>query len=413
MKKSDGPLTGLRAIDVGSIFAGPVVSAMLSDLGADVIKIEPPAGDDVRRLGAYKDGVPLWWKITARNKRLVSVDLGRPEGAEVLRRIAAQADILVENFRPGKMESWGLDYAALSRENSRLILLHISGYGRTGPYRNFPGFGTLAEAFSGFIYTNGHPDGPPTMASFPIADQVTALFGTQSLLAAVIERQKSGLGQEIELNLYDPMLALMGNMVVNYDQLGEVMQRRGNRSKSSVPRNAYMTADERWVVVSATTDSIARRVFRAIGRADLADDPTLATNQQRARRAEEIDLIMAQWTAKHTLAEALAILQKYEVAAGPINDIAQFFEDPQVEAMQSLYEHEDPDLGKMRIPNVVPRFSRTPGRIRWTGRLTIGQDTREVLNEAGYSNTEIEALCAAGIIVAPAPVDMPVTDHSA
>jgi crotonobetainyl-CoA:carnitine CoA-transferase CaiB-like acyl-CoA transferase len=326
----------------------------------------------------------------------------------VLRRIAAQADILVENFRPGKMESWGLDYAALSRDNAGLILLHISGYGRTGPYRNFPGFGTLAEAFSGFVYTNGHPDGPPTLASFPIADQVTALFGTQSLLAAVIERQQSGLGQEIELNLYDSMLALMGNMVVNYDQLGEVMQRRGNRSKSSVPRNAYQTADERWVVVSATTDSIARRVFRAIGRPDLADDPTLATNQQRAKRAEEIDRIMAQWAATHTLAEALAILQKYEVAAGPINDIAQFFEDPHVQAMQSLYEHEDPDLGKMRIPNVVPRFSRTPGRIRWTGRLTIGQDTRDVLNEVGYSNREIEALCAAGIIVAPASVDAPV-----
>jgi crotonobetainyl-CoA:carnitine CoA-transferase CaiB-like acyl-CoA transferase len=402
MKKASGPLAGLRIVDVGSIFAGPVIGAQLGDLGADVIKIEPPNGDDVRRLGAAKNGVPLWWKLTSRNKRLVSVDIARPEGAMVLERIVAQADILIENFRPGKLESWGLDYARLSRENPRLILLHISGYGSTGPYRNFPGFGTLAEAFSGYVYTNGQPDGPPSLASFPIADQVTALFGSQSVLAAVHERERSGLGQEIEINLYECMLALMGNMVVNYDQLGEVMQRRGNRSKSSVPRNAYATADNRWVVVSSTTDSVARRLFRAIGRPDMAADPTLATNLQRAKRADEIDTIMGEWVAARTQAEALAILQEYEVAAGPINDIAQFFADPHVHAMQSLCNHPDPDLGMMRIPNVVPRFSRTPGEIRWTGRLAIGHDTRAVLTEAGYSVAEIERLADDGVIVAPA-----------
>lgn len=407
MNNKNGPLAGLRVIDVGSIFAGPVVGAMLGDLGAEVIKIEPPAGDDVRRLGAYKNGVPLWWKLTSRNKRLVSVDLARPEGAEILRRIAAQSDILVENFRPGKMESWGLGYEQLSRDNPGLILLHISGYGRSGPYRDFPGFGTLAEAFSGFVFTNGQPDGPPTLASFPIADQVTALFGTQSLLAAALERKESGLGQEIELNLYDSMLALMGNMVVNYDQLDDVMQRRGNRSKASVPRNAYRTADQRWVVVSATTDSIARRVFRAIGRPDLAEDPELRTNQQRAKRADEIDRIMAEWASARTQAEALEILQKHEVAAGPINDIEQFFDDPHVKAVQSLHEIDDPDLGRMRIHNVVPRFSRTPGRIRWTGRLAIGHDTRVVMNEAGYSAEEIDELVASGVIVAPEPVAFP------
>jgi crotonobetainyl-CoA:carnitine CoA-transferase CaiB-like acyl-CoA transferase len=402
MKKASGPLAGLRIVDVGSIFAGPVIGAQLGDLGADVIKIEPPNGDDVRRLGAAKNGVPLWWKLTARNKRLVSIDIARPEGAMVLERIVAKADILIENFRPGKLESWGLDYARLSRDNPRLILLHISGYGRTGPYRNFPGFGTLAEAFSGYVYTNGQPGGPPSLASFPIADQVTALFGSQSVLAAVHERERSGLGQEIEINLYECLLALMGNMVVNYDQLGEVMQRRGNRSKSSVPRNAYATADNRWVVVSSTTDSVARRLFRAIGRPDMAADPTLATNLQRAKRADEIDTIMGEWVAARTQAEALAILQDYEVAAGPINDIAQFFADPHVDAMQSLCNHPDPDLGMMRIPNVVPRFSRTPGEIRWTGRLAIGHDTRVVLTEAGYSEAEIERLADDGVIVAPA-----------
>jgi len=395
---SEGPLAGLRVVDVGSIFAGPVVGAMLGDLGAEVIKIEPLKGDDVRRLGTQKNGIPLWWKLTARNKRVVSVDLSRDEGAQVMQRIVKRADILVENFRPGKIESWGLDYSTLSRGNPGLIMLHISGYGRQGPYRDFPGFGTLAEAFSGMVFTNGQPDGPPSLLQFPIADQVTALFGVQSILAATVERQRSGLGQEIDLSLYESLLALMGNMVLNYDQLGEIMQRRGNQSKSSVPRNAYQTADNRWLVVSATTDSIARRVFRAIGRPELAQDPAYATNQQRALRAAEIDQMMVEWVGRHTQAQALAILQKHEVATGPINDIAQFFDDPHVQAVGSVYEHIDEDLGKIRIPNIPAHFSRTPGKIRWAGRTQIGHDTWAVLNEAGYADVEIEALVKAGVV---------------
>ncbi|MBO9352369.1 CoA transferase [Bordetella petrii] len=397
-----GPLSGLRVVDVGSIFAGPVVGAMLGDLGAEVIKIEPLKGDDVRRLGTQKNGIPLWWKLTARNKRLASLDLGRREGAEAMRRIVKGADILVENFRPGKMESWGLDYPTLSRDNPGLIMLHISGYGRQGPYRDFPGFGTLAEAFSGMVFTNGQPEGPPSLLQFPIADQVTALFGVQSILAATLERQRSGLGQEIDLSLYESLLALMGNMVLGYDQLGEIMQRRGNQSKSSVPRNAYQTADQRWLVVSATTDSIARRVFRAIGRPELARDPAYATNQQRALRAAEIDQMMVEWAGRHTQAQALAILQKHEVATGPINDIAQFFDDPHVRAVGSIHEHLDEDLGRIRMPNIPPRFSRTPGKIRWAGRNRVGRDTRAVLREAGYTDGEIDALIEAGVIIAPA-----------
>src|ERR1019366_9985062 len=220
--------------------------------------------------------------------------------------------------------------ATLSAENPGLILLHISGYGRSGPYRDYPGFGTLAEAFSGFVFTNGHPDGPPTLPSFPVADSVTALVGCYTVLAAVHERTSSGRGQEIEVNLYESLLSLMGNMVVNYDQTGEIMQRRGNRSKPSVPRNAYPTADARWVVVSSTTDATARRLFRAIGRSDLADDPALATNVLRAKRAQEIDDIVAAWMIQHTQEEALRILHGCEVAAGPINNIEQFFHDPHV-----------------------------------------------------------------------------------
>ncbi len=401
MNAPAGPLTNLRILDLGTIFAGPMIGAQLGDLGADVIKIEPPRGDDVRRLGTQKDGIGLWWKVVARNKRLAAIDLTRAEGAQILARLARDADIVIENYRPGKMETWGLDYAKLSAENPGLILLHISGYGRSGPYRDYPGFGTLAEAFSGFAYTNGQPEGPPSLPAFPVADCVTALIGCYTVLAAVNERTRSGRGQEIELNLYESLLALMGNMVINYDQTGEIQQRRGNRSKSSVPRNAYPTADSRWIVVSSTTDATARRLFRAIGRADLADDPSLATNVQRAQRLEEIDGIVAAWMARHRQQEALDILHRSEVAAGPINDIEQFAKDPHVIARESIATLDDPDFGKLRIPGIAPHFYRTPGRIRWAGRGAIGADTRSVLRECGYAEAEIERLAKEGVIAAP------------
>ena len=401
MTPRTGPLTNLRVLDLGTIFAGPMIGANLGDLGAEVIKIEPPRGDDVRRLGTVKDGVGLWWKVVSRNKQLVAIDLTKPEGANILARLARDADIMVENYRPGKMEAWGLDYAKLSAENPGLILLHISGYGLSGPYRDYPGFGTLAEAFSGFVFTNGQPDGPPSLPAFPVADCVTALVGCYTVLAAVNERTRSGRGQEIELNLYESLMSLMGNMVVNYDQTGEVMQRRGNRSKSSVPRNAYPTADARWVVVSSTTDATARRLFRAIGRDDLADDPTLATNVLRALRAQEIDDIVAQWMIQRTQEQALAILHDCEVAAGPINDIEQFFQDPHVVARESIATLDDPDLGQLRLPGIAPHFYRTPGKIRWAGRKAIGADTRSVLRGCGYADADIDRLVQDGVVAAP------------
>ncbi|HET9651591.1 MAG TPA: CoA transferase [Usitatibacter sp.] len=395
---AQGPLAGLRILDLGTIFAGPLVGANLGDLGADVIKIEPPRGDDVRRLGASRDGIAMWWKVAGRNKQLAAIDLTHAQGVEIVKRLARDADVLVENFRPGKIEALGLGYDVLSQVNPRLVVAHISGYGREGPYRDRPGFGTLAEAFSGFVYTNGSPDGPPTLLNFPVADCVTALVGCYSVLAALRERDRSGRGQEIDINLYESLMALMGNMVVGYDVLGDVMQRRGNRSKSSVPRNAYPTKDGHWCVVSSTTDAMAGRVFRAIGRHDLADDPALATNQGRARRAEEIDGIMAAWVREHTLDDALAILQSHDVPAGPINDVAHFFADPHVVARESITRIPDADFGSIAMPAVAPRFTRTPGRVRWAGRSAIGADTRAVLRSAGYTDAEIDRLAADKVI---------------
>jgi crotonobetainyl-CoA:carnitine CoA-transferase CaiB-like acyl-CoA transferase len=397
-----GPLAGLKVIDLGSVFAGPLVGTLMADMGADVIKVEPPRGDDVRRLGAGMHGVSLWWKLVARNKRLLAVDLTRPAGAEVIARLAASMDVLVENFRPGRLAEWGLGYAALAERNPRLIMLHISGYGQTGPYRDRPGFGTLAEAFAGLVHLNGDPDGPPMLPSVPIADNMAALHGVIAVLAALQERSRSGRGQEIELDLVESVLGLMGQAVVAYDQLGEIAQRRGNRSKISVPRNAYPTRDGRWVVLSSTTDSVAQRLFRAIGRPDLADDPTLATNQLRARRADEIDRIVGEWVARHTQTEALSVLQAAEAAAGPINDVAQFADDPHVQARGTLVTLPDEAGRPVRMPGPVARFARTPSVMRFAGNARIGADSVAVLRAHGFDAEEIARLAAEGTIVAGA-----------
>jgi crotonobetainyl-CoA:carnitine CoA-transferase CaiB-like acyl-CoA transferase len=397
-----GPLTGLRLLEAGSIFSGPLIGAHLGDLGAEVIKVEPPRGDDTRRLGSSKNGIPLWWKLIARNKRLVSVNLATVQGAEVFRRLTADVDIVVENFRAGKFAEWGLDYESLSARNPRLIMLHISGYGSSGPYKDFPGFGTLAEAFAGFVHMNGQPDGPPTLPSFPIADTLTALFGCYSVLAAVIERQKSGVGQEIELDLCESIMSLMGNMFINFDQLGEVMKRRGNTSAISVPRNAYQTLDEKWVVVSSSTAGTARRLFQAIGRIDLANDPELQTNRQRMGRAAEIDSLVAKWMLLHTRDTALAILRDHDVAAAPINSVADVANDPHVIQRNSLIDVMDEDLGNIKMQGVVPRFSRTPGKVHWAGKNSIGADTSCVLRDAGYSSEEISELERQNVIISAA-----------
>jgi crotonobetainyl-CoA:carnitine CoA-transferase CaiB-like acyl-CoA transferase len=372
-------------------------------LGADVIKVEHPRGDDVRRLGLVKGTIPLWWKVVGRNKRLISIDLNQAEGQTVLADLAdlaAQADILIENFRPGRLEKWGLSYSILSKRNPSLIMVHISGYGQTGPYSARPGFGTLAEAFSGLAHITGHPEGPPTLPAFPMADGVAALNATYAALAAYIGRAaNNGRGQEIDINLYEPLLSLIGSMVIDYDQMGVVAERRGNRSNRSVPRNAYTTRDDCWLVISCTADQMAKRLFHAIGRDDLAGDPTLATNLGRVKRLEEIDRVVATWIASHDLAEALEIFDRFEVTAAPIQDVSQLIGDPHVKERGSIRSVEDPDLGAVRVQDVAARFSDTPGGIRWLGKLQVGTDTREILGELGYSNDRIDALALSKIII--------------
>ena len=394
-----GPLTGIRIVEVGMLFAGPMVGCFLSDLGADVIKVEHLEGDEVRKMGPVKDGRALWWRVMARNKRLISVNLGKPEGAAVLRRLVDGADVMVENFRPGRMKAWGLDYATLRRTNPGLVVLHISGWGQTGPYSQRPGLGTLAEAASGFAHVTGEIKGPPTLPAYPLADTIAALTGTYSVLAALVNRERNGgIGDEIDVDLVLPMVPALGSMIVHHDQLGIVPGRRGNRSTWTVPRNAYRTKDDRWVVLSGAANEPVMRLFRAIGRADLADDPTLANNQGRAKRIEEIDGIMAEWIGRHTQEHVLEVLAKAEVVAGPIYDAKQLIDDPHVKAREAFVRMPDAELGSVLLQNVVPRFTNKPGRVRWAGKPDIGSDTAGVLAEAGFTAEEIGRLEAAGIV---------------
>jgi formyl-CoA transferase len=393
-------LQGIKVLDISNLLAGPAITTNLADFGADVIKVEHPrSGDPARNWGASKDGVSLNWKSVARGKRLIAVDINQPEGQDIIRRLAAGSDIMVENYRSGKLEEWGLDYAGLSKANPGLILIRVTGWGQTGPYRQRPGFGTLAEAFSGFAHITGQPDGPPTLPPFGLADSVASLIGTYSAVMALYHRDVHGRpGQVIDLSIFESFFSILGPQATEYDQLGIIQQRRGNRSPRGVPRNTYQTSDGRWVAISANAPNIANRLFKAIDREDMCTDPRYSTPSARLAHGDEVDGIVAHWIRERPLKEVLDTLEAFEVAVAPVYDIQQIFEDPQYQARQTILQMPDKDLGMVRIPNIVARLSQTPGRIRHTGKNRIGADTVEVLKEIGLGKKEIDGLQQKGVI---------------
>jgi crotonobetainyl-CoA:carnitine CoA-transferase CaiB-like acyl-CoA transferase len=396
-----GPLVGIKVIEAGMVVAGAMVTASLADLGADVIKIEPVKGDEMRRIGKKKNGEPLLWRVIARNKKVIAVDLNTAEGVEIVRKLIGEADVFVENFRTGRMKALGLDYASLSASNPKLVMVHLSGYGQTGPYSKRPGLGTLAEAFSGWSHVTGEADGPPTVPYYPIADAFAALTGAYAILAAIIGRShRGGKGDEIDISLYEPLLSFQGSMSIDYDQLGFVARRRGNRVIEWTPRNTYRTRDDRWFVVSSV-GSATMRLFRAVGRDDMAADDSLLVYANRVERADEIDSVIAEWGASHTLAEVLEAFSKHDVIGGPVNDIEQLFDDPHVQARGTFTTVDDPVLGKIRMQDVVPRFAECPGKVAWPGPHRIGADTISVLKDAGYTDEVLDAFVRAGVIKAP------------
>jgi crotonobetainyl-CoA:carnitine CoA-transferase CaiB-like acyl-CoA transferase len=394
-----GPLAGLRVLDISTILAGPLACQLLGDFGADVVKIEHPRyGDGMRGHGPAKDGVQLWWKMVARNKRTVGLDLGVPEGAEIFRRLAATADVVVENFRPGTLERWGLGYDVLSALNPRLILLRVTGFGQTGPYSGRPAFGTLVESMSGFAALTGEPDGPPTLPAFGLADSIAAMAGASAVLTALYHRDaRGGTGQVIDLSLLEPMMTAIGPGVLIADQLGADQPRTGNRSVNNAPRNTYRTRDGSWVAISTSADRVAQRVMELVGAAHVLDEPWFATGRQRAEHADELDELVGGWIAARDRDDVLAAFAAAGAAAAPIYLPSDLLADPQVQAREMIATVPDDELGPVRMQNVLWRMSATPGSIRHTGRA-LGADTDTVLAEIGCDDDEVDKLRAAGVI---------------
>jgi crotonobetainyl-CoA:carnitine CoA-transferase CaiB-like acyl-CoA transferase len=394
-------LSGLRVIDLGTMIAGPMVGSLLADFGADVIKIEQPkVGDPLRNWAPQKDGRSLWWKVAARNKRLVTLDVRKAAGSDVLRSLLKEADLLVENFRPGTLERWGLAPDSLLQEFPRLVIVRISGFGQTGPYRDRPGYGTIAEAMSGIPFFTGFPKMPPTLSAFPLADSVAGVFGALGALAAIYERDVvgSGRGQVVDVSLYEPLFRLVESQVIAYDQLGHVKQRIGNRMEEDVPRNAYRTRDDAWIVISASSPRTFERLARAVGREDLLNDPRFATNVSRVEHADELDSIIARWFSARTKEESLTTLLSADVVAGSVYDIRDIFCDPQYVARQDIVEVTDPDFGSVRMAAPVPVLSRTPGQVRFTGR-DLGSDNEGIFaDELGLADVDLQQLRSDGVI---------------
>ena len=395
---ADGPLTGLKVVDVATLFAGPLAATQLGDFGAEVTKVEHPARPDgARGHGPSKDGIGLWYKSIGRNKRSVTADLSHPEGAEVLRRLLTDADVLVENFRPGTLERWGLAPAELLRVNPGLVVARVTTFGQTGPYAPRPGFGSLAEAMSGFAAVTGEPDGPPTLPPFGLADGIASLATAFAVLAALRARDLTGRGQVIDLAILEPILSMLGGQLTSFDQLGLVQERRGNRSVNNAPRNCYRTADDNWVAVSTSSQSIAERVLRLVGRPEFVAEPWFATGQGRAAHADELDAAVAAWIGVRSTAEVLDGFTAAQAAVAPVYDVRGIVADPQVQARGTILTVADEDLGPLQMQNVLFTLSGTPGRVRWPAD-GHGADTEAVLGELGYTAEQLADLRARGVV---------------
>lgn len=392
-------LDGVRVLDIATMAAAPWAAAYLAEFGADVLKVEAPiVGDHQRRWGTPKNGEGLSWKSMSRNKRSVTLNLGKPKGAELFKRLVADVDVVIENFRPGTLERWGIGYETLREINPRLVLLRVSGFGQTGPYRSRPGFGTLAESLTGFAALTGHPGGPPTLPNMPLADGVAGVTGAFAVMLALYWRDaQGGTGQMIDLSLCEPLLRLIEPALLDYDQFGIVRGRIGNRSDHVAPRNSYQCGDGRWLSISASAQSIFERLMDAIGRPELRTDPRFYVNAVRVENVEELDEIIGAWLRRHDRDEALQLLEAAQVAAAPVYEVDDIFNDPQFQARQSIVEVVDPTLGTIRMVNVAPRLSATPGEIRTTGPA-LGAHNADVYGRLGLSADDLEALRQEGVI---------------
>ncbi len=394
-----GPLSDIKVLELGTLIAGPFCSRLLAEFGAQVIKVEAPdGGDPLRQWRKLHQGISLWWYVQARNKKSVTVNMRDPEGQEIVRSLAAQADIVIENFRPGTLEKWGLGWEELSKTNPGLVMVRLSGYGQTGPYRDRAGFGAIGEAMGGLRYVTGYSDRPPVRVGISLGDAVASLYGVIGALMALRHREvNGGQGQIVDVALYESVFSLMESLLPEFDITGHVRERSGASLPGIVPSNTYTTRDAKYVVIGANGDSIFKRMMIAIGREDLAQDPLLAHNEGRVKRTEELDTVIGNWCAAHDLDHVLNVLAQAQVPSGKIYDIADIVGDLQYRARGMIEKARLADGQEMKIPGVVPKLTGTPGGTRWLGPQ-LGEHTREVLMELGYDEARIARLKSRGII---------------
>jgi formyl-CoA transferase len=391
-------LAGLKVLEMGQLIAGPFAAKTLADFGAEVVKIEPPgAGDPLRKWRLLKDGTSVWWQVQSRNKRSLALDLRTPEGQDVARKLAAEADVLIENFRPGALEGWNLAPEQLLEANPRLIVLRISGYGQTGPYRNRPGFGVVGEAMGGLRHLTAEPGRVPVRVGVSIGDTLAALHGVIGILLALQHRHASGRGQVIDVALYEAVFNCMESLLPEYSAFGAVRGPAGSALPGIAPSNAYPCRDGGYALIAGNGDSIFRRLMTLIGRDDLAHDPALADNAGRVARVTELDQAICAWTATRSVDEVLAALDQASVPAGRIYTVADIAADPHYQARGMLEELRMDDGSRLTVPGIVPKLSATPGLHR-RNAPTLGQDTDPVLRELGLSTEQIAALKARGIV---------------
>jgi crotonobetainyl-CoA:carnitine CoA-transferase CaiB-like acyl-CoA transferase len=411
-KKPTGPLAGIKVLELGTLIAGPFCARMLGEFGADVIKIESPqGGDPIRQWRVLKDGNSLWWSVQSRNKKSITLNMKDSRAQEIARRLALDADIIIENYRPGVLEKWSLGYEQLKAINPALIMVRLSGYGQTGPMRDAPGFGAIGESMGGIRYVSGHPDRPPVRIGISIGDSIASLHGAMGALMALRHRDvtggrwngqngeacKAGQGQMVDVALYEAVFNMMESLVPEYDHAGVVRERTGGALPGIVPSNTYTTADGENIVIAGNGDAIFKRLMSAIGRDDMANDPQLANNAGRVPRTQELDEAIQTWCSTQRIDAALALLQAADVPVSKIYSVRDMLQDPQFLARQMFEQHLFNDGTPIKLPAVTPKLSETPGGTRWIGPA-LGEHTDEVLTALGYSAEQIAALREDGVL---------------
>lgn len=393
------PLEGIKVLELGQLIAGPFATKILGEFGAEIIKIEPPhTGDPLRKWRLLHEGTSVWWASQSRNKKSVTVNLRSTEGQAIIRRLLKEVDILVENFRPGALEGWGLSEEVLKEINPELIIVRVSGYGQDGPYRDLPGFGLVGEAMGGFRYLSGEQGRPPVRVGISIGDSLSALHAVIGALMALRHREvQKGGGQVVDIALYESVFNMMESLVAEYSIFGEVRQPAGSRLPGITPSNAYLCADGKYALIAGNGDSIFKRLMSLIGRDDVANDPAFAHNDGRSAEADYIDSIISQWTIQHSLDDVLEALHENRVPAGRVYDVEDIFNDPHYKAREMLIQGELEDGTEVTLPGVLPKLRKTPGSVERRAP-TLGQDTEEVLGKIGIGATELSELRAKGVI---------------